>query len=72
MTDDGADGYMLGGDEQVIDNIIKPMILGENPREREKLWNWMDQKVTFDHSLRYKRAGICIDDRCCQYLQQPT
>ena len=40
-TDDGAEGYMLGGEERYIDGIVKPMILGENPLEREKLWNWM-------------------------------
>ena len=57
-TDDGAEGYMLGGDEQVIDNIIKPMILGENPLEREKLWNWMDQLVTFGHNLPEHEMGI--------------
>jgi L-alanine-DL-glutamate epimerase-like enolase superfamily enzyme len=57
-TDDGAEGYMLGGDEQVIDNIVKPLILGENPLEREKLWNWMDQLVTFGHSLPEHEMGI--------------
>jgi len=56
-TDDGAEGYMVGGDERIMEHIIKPMILGEDPLEREKIWNWMDQLVTFGHSLPRTRDG---------------
>lgn len=57
-TDDGAEGYMLGGDRHYIEGIIKPMLLGENPLDREKFWNWMDQLVTFGHSLTEHQMGV--------------
>ena len=50
-TDEGLEGYMLGGNARYIEGPIKRMLVGENPLEREKIWNWMDQLVTFGHSL---------------------
>ena len=46
-TDEGVEGYCLGGGVVwEIERSIKPLLLGENPLDREKLWNWMDQIVT--------------------------
>ena len=41
-TDEGVEGFMLGGNPEIISNVIKPMLVGENPLDREKLWNWME------------------------------
>lgn len=57
-TDEGIEGFMLGGDPSVIKNIISPMLEGENPLNREKLWNWMDQLVTFGHDLPESEMGV--------------
>jgi L-alanine-DL-glutamate epimerase-like enolase superfamily enzyme len=51
MTDDGITGYMLGGDQRIIDTVIKPLLLGENPLDREKLWHWMDQHPGINEHL---------------------
>ena len=40
-TDEGIDGYMLGGTRHYIKGPVKRMLLGEDPLEREKLWNWI-------------------------------
>src|SRR5690348_1934468 len=56
-TDDGAVGYMLGGDPSMVE-VLKPLLLGENPLDREKLWHWMDQQITFSHRLSETQAGI--------------
>lgn len=57
-TDDGIAGYMVGGSRVCIDNVIKPMLLGEDPLNRENLWNWMDQLATFGHSLPEHEMGV--------------
>ena len=53
VTDEGAEGYYLGGhghgdqdgllpDERAyIEHSIKPMLVGQDPFDREKLWQWM-------------------------------
>ena len=57
-TDDGAEGYMVGGDPAVTEAVVKPLLVGENPFDRERLWNWMDQMITFSHSLTESQAGV--------------
>ena len=57
-TDEGVDGYMLGGDKGVMEGPIKNLLVGENPLNREKLWHWMDQMHTFGHGLSEHTAGV--------------
>lgn len=49
-TDEGICGYYAGGlstyyfrspTKAIVDSLIKPILVGENPFEREKLWQWM-------------------------------
>ena len=57
-TDEGAEGYMLGGDRTVNERVIKPLLVGEDPLAREKLWLWMDQLCTTRHLISERDAGI--------------
>ena len=41
VTDEGAEGYNLGGDRATIERLVKPLLVGEDPLQREKLWQWM-------------------------------
>ena len=58
VTDDGAEGYALGGDAGVTEAVVKPLLVGEDPLDRERLWHWMDQMVTFGHALSEAQAGV--------------
>lgn len=52
-TDEGATGYFLGGgkhgdqdglniwEQHVIENQIRPLLLGINPFDREMVWKWL-------------------------------
>jgi L-alanine-DL-glutamate epimerase-like enolase superfamily enzyme len=51
MTDEGIEGYNLGGDQATMDRIVKPLLMGENPLDREKLWHWMGQHPGFSEGL---------------------
>ena len=51
ITDEGAVGYNLGGDQGTMDGLVKPLLVGENPLDREKLWHWMDQHSGFSEGL---------------------
>ena len=44
-TDEGVRGHMLGGRKDAMANV-KPLLVGEDPLDREKLWNWMYQIVS--------------------------
>jgi len=41
VTDEGALGRSLGGDVAIVERIVKPLLVGENPLDRERLWQWM-------------------------------
>jgi len=51
ITDEGVVGYNLGGDQGTMDRLVKPLLVGENPLDREKLWHWMDQHSGFSEGL---------------------
>jgi len=51
ITDDGVVGYNLGGDQGTMDWLVKPLLVGENPLDREKLWHWMGQHSGFSEGL---------------------
>ena len=57
-TDDGVEGSMVGGDKAAIERIVKPMIVGEDPLARERLWNWMDQTVSSGRRLSEADMGV--------------
>ena len=37
-TDEGHKGYSFGASPEIIETVIAPILLGENPFYREKLW----------------------------------
>jgi len=41
LTDEGVEGVCLGGSKAVNDRWFKPLLVGENPLDREKFWQWM-------------------------------
>jgi len=51
ITDEGVVGYNLGGDQGTMNGLVKPLLVGENPLDREKLWHWMDQHAGFSEGL---------------------
>lgn len=56
-TDLGVDGYMVGGDQAML-SVVRPLLIGEDPLDREKIWHWLDQLVTFSHALNERQAGV--------------
>jgi len=58
-TDSGVRGFGVGGGGKagihVIDTVLKPLVLGEDPREAERLWQRM-----YEATLPYGRKGLAI------------
>ena len=38
VADDGAEGYCFGANPHVIEQIVRPALLGEDPFYRERIW----------------------------------
>src|SRR5688572_2898243 len=44
VTDDGAEGYYFGASPEVIEGVIKPLLVGEDPFDREKIWQRLAER----------------------------
>jgi L-alanine-DL-glutamate epimerase-like enolase superfamily enzyme len=42
-TDEGAEGYCFGANPEVIGGLVKPLIVGEDPYDREKIWRHLNE-----------------------------
>ena len=59
VTDEGFEGFNLGGagdysygaNKAEVERIVKPLLVGEDPLSREKLWNWMMKHRGFSEAL---------------------
>lgn len=38
ITDEGIEGYAFGANPEVVEHIVRPMLVGQDPFYREKLW----------------------------------
>ncbi len=57
-TDEGAEGFNMGGVDYYhgatrdeVERVVKPLLIGENPLDREKLWQWMMGHIGFSKRL---------------------
>ncbi|MEM7028153.1 MAG: mandelate racemase family protein [Chloroflexota bacterium] len=44
ITDEGVTGYSFGGNKQIIDSLVKPMLIGQDPFYREKIWQSLKER----------------------------
>jgi len=75
VTDEGAEGYGFGGDRQVIERLVKPALVGEDPFYREKLWQrlkqWQRQSPLLSDRV-VALADMALWDLAGRYLKQPV
>ena len=60
-TDEGACGYWFGTDPDVIDGVVKPAIVGEDPLDRERIWNDLNQRQRLNMGTMTDRLLAAVD-----------
>jgi L-alanine-DL-glutamate epimerase-like enolase superfamily enzyme len=50
-TDDGSEGYCFGADAEAVDQVVRPILLGEDPFFRERLWQRLSRVQRLQRSL---------------------
>ena len=75
-TDEGAEGYFFAGPSQgVVDSLIKPALLGQNPFFREKIWQRMRRMQKLTNSLpdmMIAHVDCALWDLAGRYLRIPV
>ena len=61
VTDEGIDGYCFGGDKRVNERIIKPAIVGMNPLDRERIWQYLYRDLQGSRQLISSEQLAVID-----------
>ena len=76
MTDEGAEGYFFNGPSQeVVDTLIKPALLGEDPFFREKIWQRLRrmQKLRRSlHDMMIAHVDCALWDLAGRFLNVPV
>lgn len=67
VTDEGVVGRCLGGDKATVERVVKPLLVGENPLQREKLWQYM----MANHGIPERLLGI-VDQALWDLMGQMT
>src|SRR5437867_8227579 len=76
-TDDGLSGHYFGAvDGDTVEHIVKPMLLGEDPLYRERLWQALKERQRLHLSTLTDRVLTAVDlalwDLAGQALGQPV
>jgi L-alanine-DL-glutamate epimerase-like enolase superfamily enzyme len=76
-TDDGASGYAFGAIEPgIVQQVVRPMLLGEHPFYRERLWQALRERQRLHLSTLVDRVLTAVDlalwDLAGRALGQPV
>ncbi|MBT3266721.1 enolase [Candidatus Poribacteria bacterium] len=76
VTDDGAEGYTFGANGRVIDGLVKPLLIGEDPFYRERIWQMLKERQRLHLGSLSDRVLTSVDmalwDLAGRALGQPV
>jgi L-alanine-DL-glutamate epimerase-like enolase superfamily enzyme len=76
VTDEGVEGYCIGGNPAVLRNIVRPTLLGEDPLYREKIWQRLRHWQRLHRGSLSDQVLCAVDlalwDLAGRYLGQPV
>ncbi|MCH7801715.1 MAG: enolase [Chloroflexi bacterium] len=75
VTDEGSEGYAFGATPGIIEEVVKPAILGEDPYYREKIWQSLRHWQRIHRTLLDRDIGVvdmALWDLAGRNLGQPV
>lgn len=76
ITDEGAEGYCFGANKNVIEQTVKPILLGADPFYREKIWQALRERQRLHLGTLSDKVLCAVDmalwDLAGRYLGQPV
>lgn len=76
VTDDGAEGYTFGANRSFIDGLVKPLLVGEDPFYRERIWQMLKERQRLHLGSLSDRVLASVDmalwDLAGRALGQPV
>ena len=76
VTDEGVEGYCLGAQAQIIEGLVKPLLIGEDPLYRERIWQTLKERQRLHMGVLSDRVLNVVDmalwDLAGRALNQPV
>lgn len=76
VTDDGIEGYAFDANPDVVQRIVKPLLVGEDPFYRERIWQTLKDRQRLHLGVLSDRVLSAIDlalwDLAGRALNQPV
>jgi L-alanine-DL-glutamate epimerase-like enolase superfamily enzyme len=76
ITDDGGEGYAFGANAAVINSVVKPVLLGEHPWYRERIWKRLEEFQRLHKGTLHDRVLASVDmalwDLAGRYFKTPV
>ena len=76
VTEEGAEGYCFGANAAVIQSLVKPLLIGEDPFYRERIWQTLKERQRLHLGVLGDRVLSVVDmalwDLAGRYLNQPV
>lgn len=75
-TDEGVEGYAFGVNVEAVRQIVKPMLLGEDPFYRERIWQRLKERQRLNMGVLSDKVLSAVDqalwDLAGRALNQPV
>lgn len=61
VTDEGVEGYHFGVDGNIIQHLVKPLLVGQDPFDREKIWQVLKERQRLHLGVLSDRVLAAVD-----------
>ena len=75
VTDEGAEGYAFGASPNIVEQVVKPILIGQDPFDRELLWQRMAMSQAMNRDFIPEEVAVvdmALWDLAGRYLGQPV
>ena len=76
VTDEGIEGHSFGANKGVMEHMVKPLLVGQDPLYREQIWQALKNRQRMHGGVLTDRVLSAVDcalwDLAGKYLDQPV
>ena len=75
VSDQGSEGHSFGIDPGIAHRVLRPILIGEDPFNREKIWNGLKESKRINRDLLDQHIGVAdmaLWDLAGNHLGQPV
>ena len=75
VSDEGSEGHFFGANAGLVERVIRPALIGEDPFDRERIWTKLKESKRINRDLLDRHIGtadLALWDLAGNHLGQPV